>query len=75
LKAIDHVLKTGAADLVSMARPLIRDPHLVRRWREGDRKKAKCISCNRCFHAAMSPEGVYCVMERQIQRRKKAKVK
>jgi 2,4-dienoyl-CoA reductase-like NADH-dependent reductase (Old Yellow Enzyme family) len=70
---VDQVLKTGAADLVSMARPLIREPGLVRRWKMGDRKKAKCISCNKCFDAAMSPEGVYCVVDRLVQERKKRK--
>jgi 2,4-dienoyl-CoA reductase-like NADH-dependent reductase (Old Yellow Enzyme family) len=64
LKTVNHILKTGAADLVSMSRPLIREPGLVRRWKEGDRKKAKCISCNQCFQAGRSPEGIYCVVER-----------
>ena len=64
LKTVNHILKTGVADLVSMSRPLIREPGLVRRWKEGDRKKAKCISCNQCFQAGRSPEGIYCVVER-----------
>jgi len=71
LKTVNHIFKTGAADLVSMSRPLIREPGLIKRWKEGDRKKAKCISCNQCFGAARSPEGVYCVMERQVKIRKK----
>ena len=67
----DNVLKTEVADMVSMARPFIREPHLIKRWQEGDRKKATCISCNKCFGAAMSPEGLYCVVDRQIRRKKK----
>ena len=70
-RAVNHILKTGAADLVSMSRPLIREPGLIRQWKEGDRKKAKCISCNQCFGAARSPEGVYCVVERLAKTRKK----
>lgn len=65
LKAVNHVLNTGVADLVSMSRPLIREPGLIRRWKEGDRKKAKCISCNQCFGAARSHEGIYCAAERK----------
>lgn len=70
-KVVDDILKTGAADLVSMARPLIREPHLIKRWKEGDRTKAACISCNQCFGAAMSSEGVYCVVERRIRAKRK----
>lgn len=33
-------------DLVSMARPLIRDPYLPRRWRESP---SDCKSCNKCL--------------------------
>jgi len=68
LQTVNQILKTGETDLIAMSRPLIREPHLVRRWREGDRSKAKCISCNQCFLAARSPEGVYCVVERRKAR-------
>lgn len=33
-------------DLVSMARPLIRDPYLPRKWKESP---SDCKSCNRCL--------------------------
>jgi 2,4-dienoyl-CoA reductase-like NADH-dependent reductase (Old Yellow Enzyme family) len=69
-KVANEILKTGAADLVSMSRPFIREPDLIKRWKQGDRKKAACISCNKCFGAAMTSEGVYCVVERKIRRRR-----
>jgi 2,4-dienoyl-CoA reductase-like NADH-dependent reductase (Old Yellow Enzyme family) len=71
LSAVNHILEAGAADMVSMARPLIREPGLVKRWRDRDRKKAKCISCNQCFGVAMTPTGVYCVPDRRAKRKKK----
>jgi 2,4-dienoyl-CoA reductase-like NADH-dependent reductase (Old Yellow Enzyme family) len=43
------ILQDGAADLVSLSRPFIREPELIKRWKDGDLKKAKCISCNQCF--------------------------
>jgi 2,4-dienoyl-CoA reductase-like NADH-dependent reductase (Old Yellow Enzyme family) len=43
------VLEDGAADFISMARPLIREPGLINRWKDGKLEKAKCISCNQCF--------------------------
>lgn len=43
------ILEDGCADFISMCRPLIREPGLIKRWKNGDLKKAKCISCNQCF--------------------------
>jgi 2,4-dienoyl-CoA reductase-like NADH-dependent reductase (Old Yellow Enzyme family) len=43
------VLEDGAADFISMSRPLIREPGLIKRWKNGKLEKAKCISCNQCF--------------------------
>jgi 2,4-dienoyl-CoA reductase-like NADH-dependent reductase (Old Yellow Enzyme family) len=75
LTGVNYVLKSGAADLVSMARPFIREPNLIKRWRKGDGRKAACISCNQCFGAARGPEGVYCVVERRARTRRKSKGK
>ena len=44
-----RVVEDGAADFISMSRPLIREPELIKRWKNGDLEKAKCISCNQCF--------------------------
>ncbi len=71
LKAAEGALEGGAADLISMSRPFIREPQLIKRWRKGDQKKAKCISCNQCFQAGMRPTGIYCVVERKKKTRKK----
>lgn len=54
-----------AADYISLARPLIREPDLVRRWLEGDRKPARCISCNSCFEPGLKEGGIYCVIEKK----------
>jgi 2,4-dienoyl-CoA reductase-like NADH-dependent reductase (Old Yellow Enzyme family) len=71
LTMANRVLETGAVDLVSMARPLIREPNLFKRWKDGAQKKASCISCNQCFGAADGPEGVHCVIERRAKARKR----
>ncbi len=44
----EDVLSSGDADLVSMARPLIREPDLPNKFRAG-KEKADCISCNSCM--------------------------
>jgi len=45
---MEEVLQKGEADLISMARPLIREPDLPNRFREG-KERADCISCNGCM--------------------------
>ncbi|MBM4272161.1 MAG: NADH:flavin oxidoreductase [Deltaproteobacteria bacterium] len=45
---VAKILAGGEADMIGMCRPFVREPGLVKRWEEGDRKKATCISCNKC---------------------------
>ncbi|MBW2108622.1 MAG: NADH:flavin oxidoreductase [Deltaproteobacteria bacterium] len=70
-KRIDTILRAGHADLVSMSRPFIREPALIKRWKQGDRKKAACISCNQCFSTGLSRRGLHCAVKRQKEKRKK----
>jgi 2,4-dienoyl-CoA reductase-like NADH-dependent reductase (Old Yellow Enzyme family) len=60
----DDLVRKGITDYISMSRPFIREPALVRRWREGDRRQAACVSDNRCFKPALLGVGVYCVTDR-----------
>jgi 2,4-dienoyl-CoA reductase-like NADH-dependent reductase (Old Yellow Enzyme family) len=45
---IESLLMNGIADFISMSRPFICEPKLIKRWKDGDVGKAKCISCNKC---------------------------
>ncbi len=60
----DELVRKGVADYISMSRPFIREPGLVRRWQEGDRRQAACVSDNRCFKPALLGDGLYCVTDR-----------
>ena len=60
-----ELLEKNLADYVSLCRPLIREPDLIKRWQEGDIKRATCISCNKCFVPTRAGEGIYCVVENQ----------
>jgi len=42
------LLKDGVTDFISMSRPFIREPGLIKRWKNGNLEKSKCISCNKC---------------------------
>jgi 2,4-dienoyl-CoA reductase-like NADH-dependent reductase (Old Yellow Enzyme family) len=50
-----------------MARPFIREPDLAKRWQDGDRSPAHCISCNGCFKPGLKEGGIYCVVEKKEQ--------
>ncbi len=57
----EKLVRDGTADYISMSRPLICEPGLIKRWREGDRRKAECVSDNACFAPALDGRGLYCV--------------
>ena len=57
----EKILAEGTADYISMSRPLIREPNLINRWKEGDLRKAECKSDNLCFNPGFEGKGIYCV--------------
>jgi 2,4-dienoyl-CoA reductase-like NADH-dependent reductase (Old Yellow Enzyme family) len=64
---VSRILADGLADYVAFSRPLIREPHLINRWKSGDLGKAKCISCNGCFDTGLEGFGVICKVERKLR--------
>jgi 2,4-dienoyl-CoA reductase-like NADH-dependent reductase (Old Yellow Enzyme family) len=46
---MEEVIQTGEADFVSLCRPLIREPRIINEWKKGNRRRAACISCNKCL--------------------------
>lgn len=44
----EEMLSRGETDLIGMCRPFIKEPGLIKRWQDGDHRKATCISCNKC---------------------------
>jgi len=57
----ERLVQDGLADYISMSRPFIREPDLIRRWKDGDRRRAECLSDNLCFKPGVEGEGIYCV--------------
>jgi 2,4-dienoyl-CoA reductase-like NADH-dependent reductase (Old Yellow Enzyme family) len=57
----EELVRDGTADYISLSRPLICEPGLIKRWRQGDRRKSDCVSDNACFAPALNGEGLYCV--------------
>lgn len=57
---MNEIIASGDADLVSLSRPLIRQPDLPHRWLSGSAEKAACISCNQCLETLREEEGLRC---------------
>lgn len=64
---MEEILKKGEADLISLSRPLIREPDLINIWMKENTYKPKCISCNRCLETVRNGETLICVHERDNQ--------
>jgi 2,4-dienoyl-CoA reductase-like NADH-dependent reductase (Old Yellow Enzyme family) len=65
-----QIVDENIADYISMSRPLIREPGLIKRWQSGDYRKATCVSDSRCFLPIRSGKGMYCVVEKRLQDKK-----
>lgn len=48
-RLIDGWLNKGGIEGIALCRPLILEPGLVKRWHQGDLRKPRCISCNKCL--------------------------
>ncbi|ABA88336.1 NADH-dependent flavin oxidoreductase, Oye family [Syntrophotalea carbinolica DSM 2380] len=59
-EVIEKLLETSKIEYFSVSRPLLAEPQLAKRWQDGDRRSARCISCNGCFRP--NPAGNLCVL-------------
>lgn len=57
------LLASEVVDYLSFSRPLICEPDLPNRWKDGDRDKAACLSCNGCFKPAFEGRGLRCLVK------------
>ncbi len=67
LETAQDIVDSGDADLISMSRPLIREPGLISRWQRGDTRSAKCISCLNCQPFKDKP--IQCAQELRVHKR------
>ena len=66
-EVLEKTLRDNDISHIAMSRPFIREPGLVNRWLQGDRKPATCVSCNSCFKPGIEEGGIYCVVEKKKQ--------
>jgi 2,4-dienoyl-CoA reductase-like NADH-dependent reductase (Old Yellow Enzyme family) len=60
---MEEVLQRGEADLVSLCRPLIRQPDLIGNWANGQTDPATCKSCNKCLEGLRNGRSLQCWQE------------
>ena len=52
LSDIRQIVGEGKADAISMCRPFVIEPGIVKKFQEGKQERSKCIQCNFCAVAA-----------------------
>lgn len=60
---MEKLVKSGLVDFVSMSRPFLKDPFIVKEMYEGKVSKSDCLNCGACL--INSDYGVYCRMNKQ----------
>jgi 2,4-dienoyl-CoA reductase-like NADH-dependent reductase (Old Yellow Enzyme family) len=64
LSYMEEILEKGYVDFISMSRPFIREPFLVKRFKEGKVDVASCVSCNKCLAAVANNMPVRCYYQK-----------
>ncbi len=66
----EEILEQGSADLVGMARALIADPELPKKFAEGRQKEIrKCVGCNQgCLDRIMRGKSCTCLVNPRVGR-------
>lgn len=59
---MQRVLNEGIADAISMCRPFIMEPHLVKKLKEGTGEGSRCTSCNGCIGSRRKPGELKCII-------------
>jgi len=63
LSFMEELIEEKYADLISISRPFIREPFLVKKFKEGKAEEASCVSCNNCFAAICNNLPLRCYNE------------
>jgi len=71
LRSIDRmeaILENNDADFISMSRPFIRDPFLIKKIKDGKLKKVTCTSCNKCYAGIINGFPVACYLINEMRK-------
>jgi 2,4-dienoyl-CoA reductase (NADPH2) len=71
----DNIIKEGKTDMVAMARPLIADPELPKKAKEGRIDEIRtCIACNSCFDRVFEGSPITCLVNPAVGREREFKI-
>ena len=72
LGVAEKLIEQGVTDYISMSRPFIRQPDLIKKWMAGQSQQATCISDCLCqkTHALRQRRGIFCAVEDALQNKK-----
>ncbi|VUT25110.1 MAG: FAD-dependent oxidoreductase [Candidatus Methanolliviera sp. GoM_asphalt] len=72
----ENILKEKKADLIAMARPLIADPELPNKAKEGRYGEIRtCIACNSCFDDVFNGVPITCLVNPAVGKEEEYKIK
>jgi len=63
-ESMEKIIREQKADFISLCRPFIRQPMIVKNWGSGDIKQITCNNCNNCFGYVPLDESVRCNLNR-----------
>ncbi|MGR5063354.1 NADH:flavin oxidoreductase [Photobacterium sp. DNB22_13_2] len=61
IAAIEKIANNTNIQYFALSRPLLSEPHLVKRWKEGDRSPVECERCSKC----RTKRGNFCVVNKE----------
>jgi len=61
---MEEIVQNKEADFISLSRPLIRNPSIIRDWEREDHHRAECISCNKCLEELRSGGALQCIQRK-----------
>lgn len=71
---LEQIVNRSKVEFISLARPLVCEPDLPRRWLEGrGSPDADCMSCNSCIVDGASGQTLHCVLKRSPLKQKLVK--
>jgi 2,4-dienoyl-CoA reductase-like NADH-dependent reductase (Old Yellow Enzyme family) len=56
----EDLVESGVTDFIALSRPLIREPDLIERWRNGDTGRSNCLFDNDCLVQGLNNSGITC---------------
>lgn len=61
IDAIERIAENTSIECFALSRPLLSEPNLIKRWKEGDRSPALCETCSKC----RTKRGNFCVVNKE----------